>query len=87
MRLLITNDDGIDSTLLHALVGTLRAAGHDPNFSSSCHQAIRSGSLIGSRGLRSSANRFEQQITERAERARCDVCMVNIRVGYAGYNK
>jgi hypothetical protein len=128
MRLLITNDDGIDSALLHALVGTLRAAGHDlylaapkqeqswvgasksrlgnpsigfmypcciwrqcvltsvfsttpifqladsfgigPNFSSSCHQAIRSGSLIGSRGLRSSANRFEPQITERAERAR-----------------
>jgi hypothetical protein len=29
MRLLITNDDGIDSALLHALVGTLRAAGHD----------------------------------------------------------
>jgi broad specificity polyphosphatase/5'/3'-nucleotidase SurE len=27
MRLLITNDDGIDSALLHALVGTLRAAG------------------------------------------------------------
>jgi len=51
MRLLITNDDGIDSALLHALVGTLRAAGHDPNFSSSCHQAIRSGSLIGSKGF------------------------------------
>lgn len=28
MRLLITNDDGIDSPFLHALTGALRAAGH-----------------------------------------------------------
>jgi 5'-nucleotidase len=29
MRLLITNDDGIDSPFLHALTDALRAAGHD----------------------------------------------------------
>jgi 5'-nucleotidase len=28
MRLLVTNDDGIDSVFLHELVGALRAAGH-----------------------------------------------------------
>jgi 5'-nucleotidase len=29
MRLLVTNDDGIDSVFLHKLVGALRAAGHE----------------------------------------------------------
>src|SRR4051812_34983506 len=51
MRILVTNDDGIDAPGLHALAGAVAAAGHDVVVAASLDDRTGSGAAVGPSGM------------------------------------